>query len=206
MCDKDLIYKVCSLTCSKQDLCIDYTTVNYDTDYPFNKYYNVNTIIGAIKKYLSKQWDDKTLANWCCWYNWILCGGFNKNLKENLNPLEEFLKGVISDSLDGLSFFDEDFLEGKTDIVYKWLEEFKNLDYILQTQKDWVGFYSTIGQFDYYNGEQHVVLINDSKKEYIIIFSENLKNNYKHQSKYLKFTSKNKFVKLFNFFNSSSFK
>ena len=53
MYDKDLITKVCNLTCSKMDLSIDQRTINYDIESPFKKYYDVNTIIGAIYKYLS---------------------------------------------------------------------------------------------------------------------------------------------------------
>ena len=33
-------------------------------------------------------------------------------------------------------------------------------------------------------------------KEYMILFSEHLSNNYKHQNEYLRYTTKNKFVKL----------
>ena len=38
--------------------------------------------------------------------------------------------------------------------------------------------------------------INETKKEYIIFASEQLYNDYNHQNEYLKFISKNKFVKL----------
>ena len=46
------------------------------------------------------------------------------------------------------------------------------------------------------NGHQYVLLINDNLKEYMILFSEHLSNNYKHQNEYLRYTTKNKFVKL----------
>ena len=46
------------------------------------------------------------------------------------------------------------------------------------------------------NGDQYVLLINDKLKEYMILFSCHLSNNYKHQNEYLKYTTKSKFVKL----------
>jgi len=197
MYDKDLINKVCNLTCTKEDLYRNTTSINYDIGYPFKKYYDVNTIIGALNKYLSKEWDDRTLANWCCIYNWIICGGFHDDLKEDFNPLELFLVNAISWDLDGLSFFDETYyLENGVEEIYEWIEQYKGWDHIWQTRVEWKGVYSPIGLFDKVNGHQYVVLINDIRKEYMIIFSQDLNNNYKHQNEYLKFTSKNKFVKL----------
>lgn len=194
MYDKELINKVCKLTFSKEELYRNQTTINYDIEYPFKKYYDMNVIIGAINKYLSKEWDDVTLAHWCCIYNWILRGGFHNDLKEDLNPLEEFLKDVISWDLDGLSFFNEDdYLE---EDISKWIENYRNFDHVWQTRNEWSGVYSPIGINDKINGDQYVLLINEKRKEYIIIFSSHLSNNYKNQNEYLKYTSKNKFIKL----------
>lgn len=197
MYDKDLIERVCNLTCSKEDVCRDQTIINYDCKYPFRKYYDVNIIIGAINKYITKEWDDQTLAGWCCIYNWILCGGFSNNLKEDLNPLEKYLFEDLSWSLDGLSFFDaETYFEESEDEIYEIIEGFKNWNYVWQTRDSWKGVYATIGEFDMTNGHQYVLLINDNLKEYMILFSEHLSNNYKHQNEYLRYTTKNKFVKL----------
>ena len=196
MYDKELINKVCKLTFSKEELYGNQTTINYDIEYPFKKYYDINIIIGAINKYLTKEWDDRTLAHWCCTYNWILCGGFHDDLKEDLNPLEEFLKEVISWNLDGLSFFDEDNYLEEDDDMSKLIEYYRNFDYVWQTRNEWSGVYSPIGTYDKINGDQYVLLINEKRKEYIIIFSSHLSNNYKNQNEYLKYTSKNKFIKL----------
>ena len=197
MYDKDLINKVCNLSCLKNDVCRNQTTINYDTDYPFKKYYDVNIIIGAINKYLTKEWDDETLAGWCCIYCWILSGGFSKNLKEDLNPLEDFYKEIITWDLDGLSFFDEKYdLEYNPRYLQERIEQIKTLDYVWQTRTQWKGVYSPISTYHQENGEQCVLLINETKKEYIIFASEQLYNDYNHQNEYLKFISKNKFVKL----------
>lgn len=198
MYDKDLIEKICNLTCSKEDVCRNQTSINYDNEYPFRKYYDVKIIIGAINKYISKEWDGQTLARWCCIYNWILCGGFSNNLKEDLNPLETFLFDDLSWSLDGLSFFDEDtYFEESEDEIYNIIEGFNDWDHIWQTRDSWKGIYATIGKFDMINGDQYVLLINENLKEYMILFSAgHLSNNYKHQNEYLRYTTKNKFVKM----------
>ncbi len=197
MYDKDLIERVCNLTCSKEDVCRDQTTINYDCEYPFRKYYDVNIIIGAINKYISKEWDIQTLASWFCKYDWILCGGFSNKLKEDLNPLEQYLCDDLSWTLDGLSFCDcENYFEEPEKEIFALIEDFKNWDHIWQTRDSWKGVYAPIDEYNIINGDQYVLLINDKLKEYMIVFSEHLSNNYKHQNEYLRYTTKNKFVKL----------
>lgn len=197
MYDKDLIERVCNLTCSKEDVCRNQTTINYDTEYPFKKYYDVNIIIGTLKKYISKEWDARTLAYWCCIYNWVLSGGLSKNRKEVLNLLEKYLLADLSWSLDGLSFCSDDAnFENRESDIYEIIEDYKDWDYVWQTRDSWKGIYVPIGKFDKANGDQYVLLINENSREYMILFSEHLSNNYKNQNEYLKYTSKNKFVKL----------
>ena len=208
MYDKELIERICNLTCSKEDLWENQTTsINYDSEYPFRKYYDVNIIIKAINKYISKEWDDQTLAGWCCIYNWILCGGFSNDVKEDLNPLEQYLFNDLSWELDGLSFFDEEtYFEESKDEIYEIIESFKNWDHIWQTRDSWKGVYAPIGVFDLTNGDQYVLLVNETLKEYMILFSEgHLSNNYKHQNDYLRYTSRNKFVKLEKYLKNNGY-
>ena len=197
MYDKELIEKVCNLTCSKEEVCRDQTTINYDVDHPFEKYFDVNIIIGALNKYISKEWDETTLAHWFCIYDYIICGGFSDDLKEDYNPLERFITEVISWDLDGLSFFDEEaYLDDGINTIYGWIEWYKNIDHIWKTRDSWHGVYAAIGEYDSENRQQYVLLINDKLKKYMIIFSDFLRNNYKHQNGYLRYTTKNKFAKL----------
>ena len=59
------------------------------------------------------------------------------------------------------------------------------------------GVYAPIGVFDLTNGNQYVLLVNETLKEYVILFSAgHLSNNYKHQNDYLRYTSRNKFAKM----------
>ncbi len=204
MIDYELIKKVCNLTCSKEDVDRDQTTVKYDTEYPFKKNYSIETIIGAFNKYINHEWDDKTLACWACIYCWILEGGANDALKENINSLEEFLKNVITWDLDGLSFFGDSLLEDKSIDLAKWMQQYKNLDHVWNTRENWKGTYATITFYAEDNGEQYVVLINDVSKEYIIIFSDHLENKYEDEN--FKFVSDEEFIDLIEKLKENNYK
>lgn len=167
--DEELIKRVCDLTCTKEDVVRDQTTIQYDTEYPFKKYYHVETIIGALNKYISHEWDDQTLAHWACIYNWIINGGFDDHLKEDMNSVEEFLKEVLTWDLDGLSFFSDDFLEEGED-VSSWFKQYRDLDYVWQTRKNWKGVYIRNESDIEYSCYNYAVLINDTTKEYMIIY------------------------------------
>ena len=180
MYDKYLINKVCDLTCTKEDVCRDQSIINYDHENPFKKYYDIDIIVGAINKYLSKEWDAQTFAGWACIYNWILCGGFHDDLKENLNSFEVFIKEVISWNLDGLSFFDEDYLEDDESLE-DWIPLHKNWDHVLQTQEGWKAAYAMVGEFAEFNEDQYVVIFNDELKEYMIIHSDHLENGFEDE-------------------------
>lgn len=204
MYDKELIDKICNLTCKPEEIDINQTSIKYDSVDSFNKYYNVNTIINAIDKYINKEWNGKTLANWCCLYDWIIEGGCKVSANKNLNELEYFIKELISWDLDGLSFFDEEYLED--DFMFD-KDYFINLDYILKNNNDWEGIYAPIGEYDEMNNNQYALLFNDKLKEYIIIFSNGfLYNNYKHQNDYLRFTTKNRFVNKLNDLKDNNYK
>ena len=182
MCDKKLIKKFCNLTCSKKEICRSVNSIHYDEDHPFEKYYNANSIIGALNKYLSKEWNDEMLAHWCCVYDYILCGGFKRNLKEDFTSLEEFLVNEISWDLDGLSFFDEkDWLDNGINDILEWIEQYKNLDHIWQTRNSWKAVYAKVGPYADDNEDQYVVLINDELKEYMIINSNHLENGFEDE-------------------------
>lgn len=202
MYDKELIQKVCNLTCSKEEVVRNQTTIRYDTENPFKKYYNISTITGAIKKYISKEWDDQTLAHWACIYCWILSGGFDyKNRNENLNTLEGFFRDIITWDLDGLSFFDE---QDDTLNIHECMKLFENYDYIWQTRQQWRAVYAMIGPFAKENGDQYVALINDTTKEYMIIHSDHLKNGF--EDEYFKFITQEEHCSLIEQLKNSGYK
>ena len=193
MYDKVLIQRVCDLTCSKEEVVRNQTTIKYDKDNPFRKYYSISTIKGALEKFMSKEWDDQTLAHWACIYCWILCGGFDyRNIKEDLNTFEKFCRDVIAWALDGLSFFNS-WTEEMKDIP-ELIQLFENYDKIWQTRNDWKAIYAMIGPFAEENEEQYVLLVNDKTKEYIIIYSDHLKNGF--EDEHFRFVSRDNYISL----------
>lgn len=191
MYDKELIERVCNLTCTKEDIFRDQTTINYDHEYPFKKYYDVNIIVVAINKYLSKEWDDHTLAHWACIYNWIICGGFHDDLKEGLDSFEEFMKDVISWDLDALSFFDEEYLE-EDENLYDRIQLYKDWDHILKTKNGWKVVYAMVSPCAEFNEDQYLVLINNEIKEFMIIYSYHLENGF--EDEVFKYISEEEFI------------
>ena len=182
MYDKDLIQRVCDLTCSKDDVVRNQTTIKYDVFHPFKKYYSITTIKGAMKKYVSNEWDDRTLAHWACTYCWILLGGCDyDNITEDLNSFERFLRDVITWDLDGLSFFDKEYDEDSIKCIRDTIQLFENYDHIWQTREEWRTAYAMIGPYDEHNGEQWVVIVNDFKREYMIMNTDHLKNGYEDE-------------------------
>ncbi len=150
------------------------------------------------------------LAYWCNFYNWIICGGFDKHLKEKLNTIEDCIKWIISDDLDGLSFFDatleaeenmepdeEEYIKLNKDEINSQLDAckqtFRDLDNIFKTSTQWKGFYAKIGPCGELNNDQFVLLVNDSTKQYIIFHSDFIDNG--EEDEYLKYMSQEEHVK-----------
>jgi len=172
MYDKEFIEKVCNLTCTFKDVNINQTTIKYDVDAPFKKYYNLKTIIAAIKKYKNKEWSDKHLANWACCYGWIIEGGFEDEANSDLTSLEQYIKCVISEQLDGMSFFDKYLENGRDAIDFDaWIKEFKTYDKLFKNSTKYTVYSAAIGEFDQINDERYVLFINKEEKEFAIIYS-----------------------------------
>ena len=192
MYDKSLIERVCNLTCISEDIVRSQTSIKYDIAYPFKKYYDMKTAIRAIKKCISKEWDDTMLSHWFCIYNWIICGGFDDNLKEDLTPIEDFLKEIISWDFDGMAFFDASYIEEDiTEYLNDVIQECENLDYIWQTRNEWKLFFSDVGELAKINEDHYALLINDSKKRYTIIHTDYF--HYATPAESFKYIAENEF-------------
>lgn len=191
--DFDIINRYCNLNPSDDDLSLPQDEIKYDSECAFEKYYNIDTIIGAFKKFVSKEWSKEKLASWICKYNYIINGGFDLISNENFTSLKQFIIDTMSWSLDGLSFIDKYDYEEKNGIEY-YIDELINFDHILKTIDNWTAYYAAVGNRDEDDEEQYVILVNNIEKEYIIVFSMFLKNGYKDE--YFKFVSENE---LYNF-------
>ena len=151
-----------------------------------------------MEKFISNQWDDITLSHWACIYCWILSGGFEDAVTENLNTLEVYLRDVITWELDGLSFFDAEYHDAPIECIRNTIEIFENYDRILQTLDEWHAIYSMIAPYAEEDKDQYVVLVNHITKEYMILYSDLCSGHLEigFEDKYFKFVQQEDFIKL----------
>ena len=182
MYDIDFIQRIFHLSCTERDLLVPHSKICYDIDHPFEKYYRLSQIKRAIRNYLEGVWSDKMLASWANQYLWILLGGCDyDNVREDLDSLGLYLRDIIAYALDGLAFFDEDVADDVQAELCEMLTEFESLDYCYRTKEMWRVVYSPIGKYALANGTQYALLINDEKKEYMIVSSNELINGYEDE-------------------------
>ena len=193
MYDKELTQKVCNLTCTKKDVVRDQTKIKYDNEHPFRKYYSAQAMKCAIEKFLSNEWDDQMLSHWACIYCWILLGGCDyANITADLNTFERFLRDVITWDLDGLSFFDIEYFDDYIERMHNTKQFYEDFDHIWQTRDEWKAVYAMIGPNAEENGEQYVTLVNDTTKEYMLIFSDHIENGF--EGEHFRFITQDAFI------------
>lgn len=181
MFNKKLFESICNLTCEKEDFNFNPANrrkVKYDLEDPFIKYYSYDSIVKAFNKYINKEWDDQTLAHWFCVYGWILNGGFSSKTKSSLNLVEELITFIISDYLDSMSFFKEEYYLNNEDNtpIENYIKEFKFCDELWQQRKEFKAYYFMVR--DVYLYSKFIVLVNDSKKQYMIIKEDYYSRKY----------------------------
>ena len=170
---KDLIEKVCTLSCTKEDLVLDYSSIKNlelkDSKCSFIKYYNLNTILDAFNKYINKEWNIETLVNWCSIYTGIIEGDFLVNSKINFKGVERLIYDLITTELDifpGMYADETDYLDETLDILNK----LKFYDSLWQQRKDLKAF--TIERdLDPNAISVLTLLINEKTKEYMTVSS-----------------------------------
>lgn len=178
MYNKQLFEKICNVTCSFEELesfVIKIDKKEFDLEQPFEKYYDLDKILLAIKRYEDKEISDRYLAYWMNAYDWIVSGGFKVESKENVISFKKWLQWEISEWLDSLSFFDdsEDFYN-----LDKYKNVFTVLDKVYRTCDEWEIVFAHTEEF--YDAEVDeeglkdvVVLASNSKmKEFVKIYGE----------------------------------
>ena len=101
---EELINKVCTLSCTKEDLVLEYLSIKNlelkDSKCSFIKYYNLNTILDAFNKCINKEWNIETLVNWCSIYTGIIEGEFLVTSKIDFKGIERLIYDLITTELD----------------------------------------------------------------------------------------------------------
>lgn len=170
---EDLIEKVCTFSCTKEDLVLDYSSIkNLERKYSkcsFIKYYNLNTILEAFNKCINKEWNIETLVNWCSIYTGIIEGEFLVTSKIDFKGIERLIYDLITTELDifpGMYADETGYLDETPEILNK----LKFYDSLWQQRKDLKAF--TIERdLDPNAISVLTLLINEKTKEYMTVSS-----------------------------------
>lgn len=178
MFDRILFEKICNVTCTWDELKRFNSKIDekdFDIDDCFKKYYSINSILKCIELYNDKRISDKYFSYWCNAYNWIIMGGFKgKANDENVKnvDLETILIWDISDWLDSLSFFDEEYDDFD---LGAYVDNLRVLDSIYNSPEQWDAFYSFgTDTYDSYASINDIIvlLINKIKNVYYTFVSD----------------------------------
>ena len=170
MYNKELFDKIINVTCTFDELkefVINIDKQEFDLDNAFEKYYSIERILNAIRRYENKEIDDIYLSCWMNAYNWIIMAGFKIESENKEIYFRDWVEWAISDWLDSLSFFDDS---------YDWynLEEYKNsfmvTDKIYKNLNDWKCLFAHTDEWG--DNEDDVVLlaINHKAKEFVKMY------------------------------------
>jgi len=167
MHNKKAIEKICDVSCSFEELeafVINIDKKEFDLDSPFEKYYDLQKILFAIKRYENNEIDYRYLANWMNAYNWIIMGGFKIETKDDLVTFKKWIQLEISDWLDSLSFFDDfdDFYN-----LGDYKKSFAVLDIIYRNCFDWDCVFAHTDELGD-NEDDVVVLVSNSKSKQFV--------------------------------------
>ena len=198
MLDKDFIKRICDLSCSKRDTHKKIKNIEFDTENPFKKYYSISTITGAISKYLSGDWDAKTLSGWAFIYYCILLGGHidDENTIDDANTLERFVINTIIWNFSELYTFDAEAEGIEEDEAYKCMLEaikhYESYDNIWQTRNNWTAIYSKSSDEEV--DSIYIALVNHTSKEYLITITSSLHLEPGFEDEYFEFVTKEEHI------------
>ena len=199
MFDKKFMKRICDLSCSKRDVGRKRKKIKFDEDNPFKKYYNIETIVGAIKKYLSNEWDVQMLSKWAFIYCCILLGGHidYENTIDDANTIERFVINTIIFYFSGLYTFDAEAEDMEADEIDKCMleaiQQYESYDNIWQNRNNLAAIYSKS------SGEEvdsiYIALVNHTSKEYLITTTTSLNLKPGFEDEYFEFVTKEEHIK-----------
>lgn len=170
MSEGSLIARICDAEASYEEIeafCGGLPTWEYDMDSPFARYYSLERIIRCIGRYEVAEVTDKYLAMWARAYLWILNGGFKSAVSEDDIPIRRVIATQITEWLDSLAFYDEEYRDEQDLRVYRRI--FTNLDRVYNGYLDWDMCYAVKAVYE--DGIDYVALLyNRATKEFFEVF------------------------------------
>ena len=189
MYNKELIERVCKAECHDKELeffCSCLEEHEYDVENSFDKYYSIENIFNAIKLYQKGKISDTYLAHWACAYLWILhAESYVDSYYDTFAtlPMKELIKSDITDTLDSLAFFDEDY-DFEENTIEKYAKTFTDLDELYRSLPEWESCFAPDDEF-YDDDIGHpdnndypdiccswILFINHNKRKFIRIYDD----------------------------------
>ena len=170
MYDKELFGKIISVSCTFEELeafVINIDKKEFDIDNAFEKYYDAERILYAIRRYEKKEISDKYLAHWMNAYNWIIMAGFRTQQENKEIVFKDWLVWEISDWLDSLSFFDdsEDYIT-----LENYRDFFLIMDKIYKSIDEWKCVFAHTDEFGDNEDDVFLLAVNNKTKEFVKMY------------------------------------
>ena len=166
--DKSFYKQIFSLECSfeeLEDFNVDIDKLKFDDNDSFEKYYDIEIIINAVRKYQEEKIDEKYLSYWANLYNWLIMAS---EWKENkCFDFKAFIKSCISYALDSLSFFEDWCDDAMCNDLDAFIRGIKFYDNILKNIVDYKVFYRPLTGEYVYNNSVYIVAVNDKEMKYV---------------------------------------
>lgn len=170
MYDKELFSKIINVSCTDEELKTfvnDIDKKEYDIDNAFEKYYDLERILYAIRRYENKEVNDQYLSCWMTAYNWVIMAGFKTEQENREIVFKDWLVWQISDLLDSLSFFED------TDEFFN-INDYKNafiiMDKIYKKINDWECVFAHTDELGDNEDDVVLLVVNDKTKEYVKMY------------------------------------
>ena len=160
-----------------EDFSIGISSTELDLDNSFSKYYSLQKIENAINKYRNADINGEYLAHWANAYNWIIMATLHEKCVESGETpnFKEYIEYEISDSLDGLSFFDESDIDDDINSYFNdVLKEFKYYDNIYKEYENLEIYCKEQKIIDYHYENLVFLCVNRVKKVYFIFNDINI--------------------------------
>ena len=139
----------------------------YDIDNAFEKYYDLERILYAIRRYENKEVNDQYLSCWMTAYNWVIMAGFKTEQENREIVFKDWLVWQISDLLDSLSFFEN------SDEFFN-INDYKNafiiMDKIYKNINDWECVFAHTDELGDNEDDVVLLVVNDKTKECVKMY------------------------------------
>ena len=128
----------------------------------FKEYYSLDSILKCINLYKAGEITESYLTSWANAYAWLLLGN-DKSDTDEVVTFKALVEYDITDWLDGLSFYNEEY-DGEKNIIEDFAHAFEALDTIYRNLDEWTPH---VGYFD---NVLSVVAVNESNRELMRLY------------------------------------